>query len=538
MRARMPRPVLVLRLAPVAALLAVVVTPAVVLAEAPAARAAALSLDQTLARAQALLARGELEAARTALTGAARAFPSHPIVENLLGVVEAQEGHPSAAEARFREAVRAAPRYTDAWLNLGRLYQEAGARDAEAAVKALAAYEAVLAYAPDHAESLYQSAVLLQAKGDFARSLERVDRLPVDQRQRAQVLAVRLAAEAALGRRDEADGTAAALADRPDLAEADVLAVAPALAGHGRHDLALRLLERVRARGLASADGLERLSAAYSSAGQRDAARDALDAAAALRPTVPVLLELARMAQAAGDLRGALGYLAHARELDPRDARIHFLFGMTCIELNLGVEAYNALQEAVRLDPGDASMNYAMGAVALHRRDPSEAVPFFEKYAELRPDDPRGPLAVGVAWFKAGDFLAARAALLRAASPATTAAAASYFLARIAREENDLDTALTLVSKALDLEPSYADAWAERGLVRLRRREMQEAEKDLGQALRLEPENYAANLHLLALYQRARDPRQESQAVRVKELDARREERLEEFRRVIEVRPN
>ena len=60
----------------------------------------------------------------------------------------------------------------------------------------------------------------------------------------------------------------------------------------------------------------------------------------------------------------------------------------------------------------------------------------------------------------------------------------------------------------------------------------------LGRARALEPENYAANLQLLALYQRIKDPRQESQAARVKALDARREERLEEFRRVIEVRPN
>src|SRR5207245_9520652 len=105
----------------------------------------------------------------------------------------------------------------------------------------------------------------------------------------------------------------------------------------------------------------------------------------------------ARVARQARDLHGALGSLAHARELDPSDARVHFLFGMVCVELDLGVEAYQALKEAVRLDPGNAAINYAMGAVALHRRDAPEAVPFFRKYAALVPGDPRGPLAVGVA---------------------------------------------------------------------------------------------------------------------------------------------
>jgi len=175
--------------------------------------------------------------------------------------------------------------------------------------------------------------------------------------------------------------------------------------------------------------------------------------------------------------------------------------------------------------------------VCLHRRDPSEAVPYFRKYAALRPDDPRGPLALGVAWFKAREYAAARPELERAARSAPTAAAANYFLARIAREENDVEPALALVDKALQAEPAYADAWAERGLLHLRKRELDVAEKDLRRCLELDPDNYLGNLHLLALYQRTRDVRQGEQARRIEDLSARREKEAEEFRRVIEVRP-
>lgn len=497
------------------------------------------ALEETLARAQALLERGERGGARAALTEALRSFPSHPLVQNFLGVVEAQDGNYQAAEARFRDALRVAPRYTDAYLNLGRLYQENAARHPDAVRRALAAYEAVLAYEPRHGESLYQAAVLLQATGEYGRSLERLSRMPEDQQQRAQVLAIRLAGEVGAGRRAEADRTTDSLLARPDLTEADVLTILPTLAAHGRADLGVRLLESVRARGLASADGLQRLGAAYEAAGRVEAARDALEGAAAARPdSVALLMDLARLAQRSRDLRGALGYLAHARALEPKDARIHFLFGMVCVELDLGVEAYDALKEAARLDPGDAAINYAMGAVSLHRREPVEAVPFFRKYAELRPDDPRGRLAVGVAWFKAGDFTSARPELARAALSAPTAAAANYFLARIAREENDVDAALDLVGKAVALEPSYADAWAERGLLHLRKRDLAQAERDLQRALELDRDNHLGNLSLLALYQRKKDLRQDAQAQRVKELEAVRELKAEEFRRVIEVRPN
>ena len=497
------------------------------------------ALGEALSRAQALLEQGDRAGARRALLAALRSHPGHPVLQNFLGVVEAQDGGYATAEAHFRGAVRARPRYTDAYLNLGRLYQENAGRDPDAVRKALAAYDAVLAYDPDHAEALYQSAVLLRAGGDFTRSLERLSRLPAEQRSRAQVLAVRLADEVGAGRREDADRSMEALLERPDLTEPDVLAVLPTLSTHGAEDRVIQLLERVRARGRASADGLQRLAAGYETTGRLDAARDALEAVAALRPPgVPLLMDLARVAQKAGDGQGALGYLAHARALDPRDARVHFLFGILCVELGLGVEAYNALREAARLDPDNAAVNYAMGAVSLHRRDPSEAVPYFKKYAERTPGDPRGALAVGLAYFQARDFASARPELARAARSPATGAAADYFLARIAGEEGDLDAALDLVDKALALEPSYADAWAERGRLHFRKRDMAQAEKDLQRCLELDRDNYLGNLHLLAVYERTQDPRQEAQARRVKDLDAKREEETEEFRRVIQVRPD
>jgi tetratricopeptide (TPR) repeat protein len=175
--------------------------------------------------------------------------------------------------------------------------------------------------------------------------------------------------------------------------------------------------------------------------------------------------------------------------------------------------------------------------VSLYRRDPSEAIPYFRKYAARRPDDPRGPLAVGVALFLTADFASAKSELARAAAHRPTAAAANYFLARIAREENDGEKALAFLETALAAEPAYADAWAERGLLYIRKRDLAQAEKALQRCLEIEPDNYLGNLHLLALYQRTKDAREPDQARRVETLMARREEKGEDFRRVIEVQP-
>ena len=66
------------------------------------------------------------------------------------------------------------------------------------------------------------------------------------------------------------------------------------------------------------------------------------------------LLELARLAEAGNDHEGALGYLAHARDLAPNMARIHFLFGVIAGELNLPIEAKQSLDKALALEPGQS----------------------------------------------------------------------------------------------------------------------------------------------------------------------------------------
>ena len=369
-------------------------------------------------------------------------------MRNFLGVLEAQEGHYEAAETRFREALARAPQYTDAALNLGRLYQENAAKDAGALGKALRVYEGILQYEPDHVEARYQSAVVLHAQGEFARSLEHLDRLPAADQERPASLALRCGNQAGRGDRAKADEAADRLLDRLDVTEDDLRPILPDLLTHGREDLALRFLERLRAQGLASVEAQRQLGLLYEGRKDLDKARAVLEKAAESRtPSVTLLVDLARVAHAQHDDRGALGYLAHARAREPENAGVHFFFGMICVDLDLGVEAFDSLREAVRLAPDNPSFNYALGAVALHRRDPGEAIPYFKKYAELRPQDSRGPFAIGAAAFQAHDFPLARVELQKAAGRPETAAGAHYFLARIAREEGDLDEAVRLAEK-------------------------------------------------------------------------------------------
>jgi tetratricopeptide (TPR) repeat protein len=503
-----------------------------------ALQAPTVPLPDLLERARQHLEASDRAAARRELTEALKLYPSSPAVHNFLGVLEAGEGHYPEAEKQFREAVGLAPDYVDAYLNLGRLYQENGATDPRAAAKALAAYRSVLKYDPSQADARFQSAVLLQATGEFARSLEELSRLSPADQDRPGALAVRLADQAGKGQRAEADAAAAKLLATGGFDELDVRPILPVLAGHGRADLAVALLEDLRRRGRASSEDLQGLALLYEEDGRLPEARVRLEEAARDRPdSVPLLLDLARVAQKAGDREGALGYLAHARALEPGNARVHFLFGMICVELELGAEAYNSLKEAVRLDPENAALNYAMGAVALHRKDPSEAIPYFRKYAELEPEEPRGPLAVGVAAFLARDYDTARTMLVPAAQHPETAAAANYYLARIARAENEFEEGLRFALKAVEVNPSYADPWSELGLLYLRLGHPDKAKEALDRCLKLDPDHYLGNLHLMMLYAQTHDPREPEQRQRFEEIRKKRTELAADFLRPIEVRP-
>src|SRR5206468_11576872 len=127
----------------------------------------------------------------------------------------------------------------------------------------------------------------------------------------------------------------------PELAEGDVVTILPMLITQRNEIWATRLLSGLQQRGLASADTIEQLAMLYEQTGDLQRARATLEEAFRKRTpaNLPSLLSLARVAYKQRDFTGALGYLAHARELAPQDARVHFFFGMVGIEMDLQKEA-------------------------------------------------------------------------------------------------------------------------------------------------------------------------------------------------------
>jgi tetratricopeptide (TPR) repeat protein len=497
-----------------------------------------LADQATLQQIAALVERGDLGAASRAIEPALEAYPADPVLHNLAGVIAAQRGHFDSADTHLLAAIRFAPNSPAAYENLGRLYQERADGDPAMRAKAIAIYRRLLAVQPRHVEGLFQTGLLLALDGQFAASRAMLAQLPEPIRERPQALAVLAADLAGLGDQAAARGAIESLMAHPALAEADVLSVLPALTGGTGDTNAAMMLGGLERRGLATARGLRALAAIHVRASRFAAARETLErAVAAGGATAPLLVDLARTAIKLTDYPGALGYLAHARSLEPGDPAIHFLFGMVCVEQNLGREAYESMKKAVELDPENPLINYAMGAVATHRHEPSESLPYFRKYVQLKPDDPRGHFALGAALFYSNEFDHARPELERAAAAPETATGGHYFLARIARQANDLATARREIEQTLRLDAGLADAWAELGLIQIRSAEYAAAEGSLAKALAINRDHYVASVNLATLYARTNDPRREAQAARVAALIEQRDERAQDFLRIIKAVP-
>jgi tetratricopeptide (TPR) repeat protein len=494
--------------------------------------------EQKILRIQQLIQEHELEKAQLELVEAAKQYPADEGFYNLLGIVAAQQGNHKAAEENFRRAIEKAPRFTGAYLNLGHLYQENSAADSQAWRKALAAYGRVLRYESNNEEANYQSAVLLLQQGEFKDSFDHVSHLSPQNQGSSQVLSLFCADCAGLGNRRATEDLAARLAAASDLSEPDVRQALMGLIPAKWDDLVVTLVEALQKRQDLSPALLQTLGLAYERIGKLAEARVTLEKSFTEGPTsVPVLLDLMRIARRQKDFQGALGYLAHAREIDTGNASVHYYFGLVCVDLNLLAEARNSFEAAVKLGPQNPDYNYAMGAASAFQRDPAEALPYFEKYIKLKPQDPRGKLAMGAALFRAKDYEHATPWLKLSAKIPATAARSHYYLGAIALEERRLDEAFAELQEALKYKPAFADALAELGQYYMMRREYKQAEYQIQLALKLEPEHYAANFYLLTLYTRTKDPRQQEQTKRFDQLKTRLAEKNQEFLRIVEVRP-
>jgi Flp pilus assembly protein TadD len=479
---------------------------------------------------------GNLSGARKLISEVEAKYPHDGGLENLRGVVEIQQGHTAEAKQDFLNAIAHNPRLVSAYLNLSRIEMQTAASDPKVRADALRHSLKIVQLDPGNDEAHYQLVNIYLWDKQYQLSLNHLGNLSETSRNQVGAQALFCADRAALGQHDATTTAADALAANPDLTEADAETCLPELQKARRADLIELLYARFPN---PSANALRILGLAQEADGKLKDARSTLEAAFAKNSGSVVILEdLARIARAQNDNDGALGYIAHARDLAPNDAHLPYEFAAVCLQMRLFGEARKALGDALRLAPDNPDYNLAMGLVVSYSSDPSQAIPYLKRYLELRPNDPEGLLAMGTASFRAKDYDTASNWLKRAAENQKTAADAHYYLGRIALQTGNLSEAAVELNKSLTLRPQQPDTLSQLGQISLQQHDYKEASTRFEEALRLDPDNYTANFGLLQLYARTGDPRREQQSQRFDQIKDMKEEQDRQMMRMIQIDRN
>lgn len=480
---------------------------------------------------------GDLDTASRLTRDALKQYPDDGGLLNLRGVVHARRNELPEARQDFSQAVRLTPTLTPAWQNLARACQMLADKDASALHCAMDSWERVSRLKPGDAEAHASLGLLYEREGQFSRSLSNLQKLPPEIVSQTPNLLLECADLAALERTAEAQKIAKQFGAREDFSEPDFEDARKAFDLPAAASVAVLLLEALDNRHAAGIASLRRLAIAYEQIGRSADARKTLERLAQLDPqNTAHPLELARLADISKDYEGALGYLAHARDLDPQNPRINFLFAMIAAKMELPIEARRSLERALAIDPDNPEYNYAMGAVILATRDAATASDYIEKFVKARPANPSGHFALGVAYFASGDYDRAQSEMLQLET-GPKAAGADYFLGRMARLEGHPDEALHRLQKSIELMPSFAGSHTELARVYMQEGDLQKAHAELDVAVKLDPQSFQANSQLLILYRRTHDARAAQQQQLLTKLDEERSRRAELMLRTVEFRP-
>ncbi len=171
-----------------------------------------------------------------------------------------------------------------------------------------------------------------------------------------------------------------------------------------------------------------------------------------------LLLEKGRLAEAQGDMEGAIaGYRAALAE-SPDDVALKSRLGAALVLTGDLAEAEAFLRDVLKVQPYSAEAEHFLGRIELERGQVEASIQRFERAVRLAPDN--GTYRMYVAW--------------------------------AALESNEMTTALRELDAALKLDPNLGDAYWLRARIRIHAGTVRDALMDLERALELNPNRIEA----------------------------------------------
>ena len=232
------------------------------------------------------------------------------------------------------------------------------------------------------------------------------------------------------------------------------------------------------------------LAEAYRRKRMFDEAGVALDKVAELDAKFPGLqLERGRLAEAKGDMEGAIAGYQAALEETPTDIALKSRLGASMVLIGRLDEAEALLREVLKIQPYSAEAEHYLGRVELERGQVEASRQRLQRAARLDPEN--GTYRMYVAWaaLESNEMTPALRELETALKLDPNLGDAYWLRARIRIRAGTVRDGLADLERSLELNPNRVEAWAAMGECHYQLGQVKEAVADFEKATAGRPDN-------------------------------------------------
>lgn len=197
-----------------------------------------------------------------------------------------------------------------------------------------------------------------------------------------------------------------------------------------------------------------------------------LGRASKIKPDSPDLLFVRALFESErGNAAQSLNLLEKSLAANPNQATVLRQFVVSAMRANQAGKAFKAAEKLLEIKPGEPEFLYLHGAAALQNNNLPMAENSLNRYAEIRPRDARGCLALGLTYAAQADKLeAARNQFRRCIDTNPGDFEARYQLGLSYKTRGETAKAIEYLEETVNLSPGYALALRDLGAVYLQSR--------------------------------------------------------------------
>jgi tetratricopeptide (TPR) repeat protein len=441
-----------------------------------------------------LLNNGDTQHAEAEARKALQIPSMRPLALAMLGTIRLQQGKPEESIKFLAQALALNPKMIGARTTLGNAY--AFSDQPELAAKS---FRQVLTLDPGNFNARFDLFKLEASRHNFQQSLDLAAPILRQLLASDEGLVVLASDYAALGKKKELEDIVAYWQKLPEPSDESALDFATTLLLNGMKSEATAVLEdqEKRLQSHARTDTTLRLANDFLALGLPDHAENNTQRALSQKPDCTACYQmLGQIAEHQGDSEKALSYLVKAKQLAPQDPEILFEFGRVCLERNLLDDALPALSKAVQLRPDNDAYVYALGSANVGKEQLPNALQLFQQLLKKHPQDAALMYAIGAVYYLESKFTEAESLLKRSLATQPGQIAAAYYLALTYDAMGDDERAIPTFQNLLKRNPQHAPSYVKLGGILVRQHQYEEAQRDLEQAVSLDPKSVEAHYQL------------------------------------------